>query len=344
MAADVELFPKQLDVIYGAAGVLAKAVARRRRTTSSRSRPFRLAKSFPACRRSMRWNPARSNARRTPLYFYAGKDPTLAFATGTPFGMNTRQQEAWWHFGGGKEIINETLAKFKAISFPAGNSGTQMGGFFRKEIQSVDDLKGLKFRIGGFGGRVLAKLGVVPQGIAPGDLYPALERGTIRCGGFVGPADDEKLGCTASRNIIIIPASGKAGAMMHLAVGLRPMKSCRQTTRRFFSMHAKLPTRHDGRLRREEPACPAPHDCERCGVARLPPAGDGSVAEAANELYAEIAASNEGFKKALESYNSFPGRRAVVVAGGRLTPLTPLWSAPRAGADRLSTAGRLLMT
>ena len=118
----------------------------------------------------------------TPTNFYVAKDPTLGFGTGVPFGLNNRQQQAWWVFGGGAEIVNAALHKLNVHGIPAGNSGTQTGGWFRKEINSVEDLKGLKFRISGMGGQVLAKLGVVPQQIAPGDVYAALERGTIDAG------------------------------------------------------------------------------------------------------------------------------------------------------------------
>ncbi|MET0605346.1 MAG: ABC transporter substrate-binding protein, partial [Beijerinckiaceae bacterium] len=186
-------FPKQLDVIFGAAVVLAKTLGE---ITDGKFQiqTFAAGEIAPGLQALDAVQSGSVECAQTPVYFYAGKDPTLAFGTGTPFGLNARQQHAWWHYGGGAEIINASLAKFNAIGFPAGNSGTQMGGFFRKEINTLDDLKGLKFRIGGFGGQVMAKLGVVPQNIAPGDLYPALERGTIDAAEFTVPADDEKLG------------------------------------------------------------------------------------------------------------------------------------------------------
>lgn len=300
-------FPKQLDVIYGAAGVLSKAVAEAT-DNKFQIQTFSAGEIVPGLQALDAVESGAVECAQTPLYFYAGKDPTLAFATGTPFGMNTRQQEAWWHFGGGREIINETLAKFKTICFPAGNSGTQMGGFFRKEIQSVDDLKGLKFRIGGFGGRVMAKLGVVPQGIAPGDLYPALERGTIDAAEFVGPADDEKLGLHRVAKYYYYPGFWEGGAMMHLAVGL--------------DAYNKLPKHYQAILQH---ACEVANKNMMGGFdAKNPPALRRMIAsgaelrafplpvmeaslKAANELYAEIATTNEGFKKALESYNAFRG-------------------------------------
>src|SRR3954463_15382813 len=130
----------------------------------------------------------------TANYYYFGKDPTFAFAASMPFGLNTRQQNAWMRHGGGLELMREFFRDYNIHNIPAGNTGAQMGGWFRKEIKTVADLKGLKMRMGGTAGLVLAKLGVVPQIIAGGDIYPALEKGTIDAAEWVGPYDDEKLG------------------------------------------------------------------------------------------------------------------------------------------------------
>jgi TRAP-type mannitol/chloroaromatic compound transport system substrate-binding protein len=130
----------------------------------------------------------------TASYYYFGKDAAFTFGTALPFGVNTRGMNAWLRFGEGQTLLNELYAKFNCIGFAAGNTGAQMGGFFRKEIKTVDDLKGLKFRVGGFAGTILQRLGVVPQQLAAGDIYPALEKGTIDAAEWVGPYDDEKLG------------------------------------------------------------------------------------------------------------------------------------------------------
>ena len=126
--------------------------------------------------------------------FYIGKDPTFAFDTSLPFGLNSRQHIAWLYYGGGRELVNDFLKGFNAYAIPSGNTGAQMGGWFRKEIKTVEDLKGLKFRIAGLGGTILSRLGVVPQTLGGGDIYQALERGTIDAAEFSGPYDDEKLG------------------------------------------------------------------------------------------------------------------------------------------------------
>jgi len=127
-------------------------------------------------------------------YYYVGKDPTFAFATTLPFGMNTRHHNAWMICGGGLELVNDFLRDYNIVYVPGLHTGAQMGGWFRKEIKTLEDLKGLKFRIAGFAGQVLTKLGVIPQQIAGGDIYPALEKGTIDAAEWVGPYDDERLG------------------------------------------------------------------------------------------------------------------------------------------------------
>jgi TRAP-type mannitol/chloroaromatic compound transport system substrate-binding protein len=133
-------------------------------------------------------------AGQTAGYYYMGKDPTLAFETGVPFGLAPRQQQAWLHEGGGLALLRERYARFGVINFPAGNTGVQMGGWFNRPVRSREDLRGLKMRIPGLGGRVMDSLGVLVQNLPGGEIYPALERGAIDATEWVGPFDDEKLG------------------------------------------------------------------------------------------------------------------------------------------------------
>src|SRR5205085_8415056 len=130
----------------------------------------------------------------TAMYYYWGKDPAMTFGTALPFGLNSRQMYSWLHHAGGNELLNEVLKNFNCFGIAAGNTGAQMGGWFRSEIKTPADLKGLKFRVGGFAGSILSRLGTVPQQLAGGDIYPALEKGTIDAAEWVGPYDDEKLG------------------------------------------------------------------------------------------------------------------------------------------------------
>jgi TRAP-type mannitol/chloroaromatic compound transport system substrate-binding protein len=130
----------------------------------------------------------------TASYYWKGKDISTVFFTTVPFGMNADEQYAWFYYGGGNELMQKTYDKFKVLSFPGGNTGVQMGGWFQKEIKTLDDLKGLKMRIPGLAGEVFAKLGVNVTNIPPGELYTSLDRGTIDALEWVGPAMDIKMG------------------------------------------------------------------------------------------------------------------------------------------------------
>jgi len=127
-------------------------------------------------------------------YYWNGKDISFLPLTTMPFGMTTPEQYAWFYYGDGMELMQKAYGKNGMLSFPGGNTGSQMGGWFRKEINSLDDLKGLKMRIPGFAGQVLAKLGVTVTNIPPGELYTSLERGTIDALEWVGPGMDIKMG------------------------------------------------------------------------------------------------------------------------------------------------------
>jgi TRAP-type mannitol/chloroaromatic compound transport system substrate-binding protein len=130
----------------------------------------------------------------TAPYYYWGKDPAFTLGTALPFGLNSRQMNAWMLFGGGRELFLDFYKQYNVRNVPCGNTGAQMGGWFRKEIKTPADFKGLKMRIAGFAGRVMERLGVVPQQLGGADLYPSLERGTIDAAEWVGPYDDERLG------------------------------------------------------------------------------------------------------------------------------------------------------
>ena len=130
----------------------------------------------------------------TASYYWKGKDATTTLFTTVPFGMTMSEQESWLFYGGGLELMQKCYAKFGVYSFPGGNTGVQMGGWFRKEIKSLEDLKGLKMRIPSVAGEVFAKLGVNVTNIAPGELYTALDRGTIDALEWVGPGMDIKMG------------------------------------------------------------------------------------------------------------------------------------------------------
>src|SRR4051812_29687350 len=186
-------WPKSLDTLYGGCEYFAKRIAE---ITDNKFQVqvFAAGEIVPGLQVLDAVQNGTVEMGNTALYYYWGKDPAFTFGTALPFGLNSRQMISWLRFGNGDDLLNELLKGYNCIGFPAANTGAQMGGWFRKEIKSVDDLQGLKFRIGGFGGSIIAKVGVVPQQLAAGDIYPALEKGTIDAAEWVGPYDDEKLG------------------------------------------------------------------------------------------------------------------------------------------------------
>src|SRR5882757_6549140 len=185
-------WPKSLDTIFGGAEHFSNRVAEAT-DNKFQIRAFAGGEIVPALQVLDAVQNNTVEMGHTASYYYVGKDPTFTFDTTMPFGMNKRQQDAWM-YGGGLQLLRDFFKDYNVYNIPAGNTGSQMGGWYRKEIKTVDDLKGLKFRIGGWAGSVLTKLGVVPQQIAGGDIYPALEKGTIDAAEWVGPYDDEKLG------------------------------------------------------------------------------------------------------------------------------------------------------
>jgi TRAP-type mannitol/chloroaromatic compound transport system substrate-binding protein len=157
----------------------------------------------------------------TAPYYYTGKDPAFAFGSNIPFGLNARQQNAWWYEGGGREAMSGLFKDYGMVEFNAGNTGAQMGGWYRKEIKTVADLQGLKIRIAGIAGEVLARVGAVPQQLAGSEIYQALERGTIDAAEWVGPYDDEKLGFNKVAKYYYYPAFWEGGPQLSLIINAK---------------------------------------------------------------------------------------------------------------------------
>ncbi len=166
-------WPKSLDTLYGGCEYFASA-SPRSPTINSKFNRLPVGKLSPVCRCSMPCRTARSRSA-IPRCTITG-DPAFTFGTALPFGLNTRQHISWLYVGGGTEMLNDLLKEYNCLGIPTGSTGAQMGGWFRKEIKSSEDLKGLKFRVGGFAGTIIAKVGGVPQQIAAGDIYPARSR------------------------------------------------------------------------------------------------------------------------------------------------------------------------
>ena len=170
----------------------------------------------------------------TAPYYYIGKDPAFAFATAVPFGLNARQQNAWMYYGGGMEAMAALFKEYGCVQFPAGNTGVQMGGWYRKEIKSLADMKGLKMRVAGLAGQVLAKLGVVGPQLAGGEIYQALERGTIDAAEWVGPYDDEKLGFQKVAKYYYYPGWWEGGPQLSAIVNLKQWEALPKHYRSIF--------------------------------------------------------------------------------------------------------------
>ena len=298
-------FPKSLDTIFGAADIISKRVAE---TTDNRFqiRVFSAGEIVPGLQVLDAVQNGTVECGHTAPYYYIGKDPAFAFATALPFGLNARQQNAWMYYGGGLEAVADLFKDYGCIQFVAGNTGAQMGGWFRKEIKSVADLKGLKFRIGGLGGSVLAKLGVIAQQIAGGDIYPALERGTIDAAEWVGPYDDEKLGFNKVAKFYYYPGWWEGGPQLSAVVNLKKWGELPRSYQSAFEaacaeanvhMVARYDSKNPEALRRLV-----------TGGAQLRafprPVMEASL-KAANELYGELAQKSAHFKRIYEGWSRF---------------------------------------
>jgi TRAP-type mannitol/chloroaromatic compound transport system substrate-binding protein len=157
----------------------------------------------------------------TASYYYIGKGNAVAFGTTVPFGLTAQQQNAWFFEGGGLALLQELYAeRFNVIQFPAGNTGAQMGGWFRREINTVADLQGLKMRIPGLGGQVMAKLGVTVQALPGNEIFQALQTGAVDAAEWVGPYDDEKLGLNTAAEYYYHPGWWEPGAALEVQINL----------------------------------------------------------------------------------------------------------------------------
>jgi TRAP-type mannitol/chloroaromatic compound transport system substrate-binding protein len=298
-------FPKTLDTIFGAGDVFTKAVAEAtdRRFEIQLFAPGEIVPPFSALDAVQ--NGTVECAHSGTLY-YVGKDPTFSFGTTMPFGLNARQQNAWWSEGGGAELFAEFLKDYNVVAFAAGNTGAQMGGFFRKEINSLADLQGLKMRIAGIGGRVMARLGVVPQQLGPGEIYPALERGTIDATEWIGPYDDIRLGFHKVAPFYYGPGWFEGGALTHIFVNQQSYERLPKAYQQILQLaaakaHNTMLERYDARNMK------ALKDLLGQGANLrffprdvLDKAYDESFA-----MYDEIARENPRFKKMYENWSAF---------------------------------------
>lgn len=298
-------FPKSLDTIYGGAEVLAKMVSE---ATEGKFviQPFAAGEIVPGLQAADAASEGTVDCCHTVAYYYWGKNPAWALGAAVPFGLSARAQNAWQYHGGGIDLFNEFLATQNLFGLPGGNTGVQMGGWYRKEIKTVEDLKGLKVRIGGFAGAVAEKLGVVPQQIAGGDIYPALEKGTIDGAEWVGPYDDQKLGFAKVAPYYYYPGWWEGGPTVHFMFnkeryeGLPAhyqsiLRSCCQAT------DADMLEKYDWK----NPTALKELVAGGAKLMPFPPEVLEAFFNAANEVYAELDATNPEWKKIWDSIKAF---------------------------------------
>ena len=210
-------FPKSLDTIFGGAETFAKQVKAMSGGKFDVS-VHAAGELMPALGVVDGVQQGSIEACHTAPYYFFGKNEAFGLGCAIPFGLNSRQMSAWMFEGNGLKLMREFYAGYNIVNFPCGNTGAQMGGWFRKEIKSMADIKGLKFRIGGFGGKVFERLGGIPQNIPGGDIYPALEKGTIDAAEWVGPYDDQKLGFNKVAPYYYYPGWWEGGPELDLFV------------------------------------------------------------------------------------------------------------------------------
>lgn len=207
-------FPRNLDVLFGTAESICRRVGQ---ITDGKFRitAFPGGEIAPPLAALDAVQSGAVECAHTAPYYYVGKEPGFAFFTAIPFGLNNRMYNAWFRHGGGRELNAELMGEYNITSFPAGDTGAQMGGWFRNEVRDLAALNGLKFRIAGFAGQVFQRLGAAPTQVAAADIYPSLERGTLDAVEFVGPHDDEKLGFVRVARFYYAPGFWEPGARLH---------------------------------------------------------------------------------------------------------------------------------
>jgi TRAP-type mannitol/chloroaromatic compound transport system substrate-binding protein len=298
-------FPRSLDTIYGAAEVFAKIV------NDGSSGKFQVSvhqagELVPAFGVVDAVQNGTVEAAATAPYYFFGKDETFALDCAVPFGMNSRQMTAWMYEGNGLTLTREFYHNYNIVNFPMGNTGAQMGGWYRKELKTVEDLKGLKMRIGGFAGRVLERIGGVPQNIPGGDIYPALEKGTIDAAEWVGPYDDEKLGFNKIAPFYYYPGWWEGGPQLSLYVNNKAWDALTPEYKALVEAaashgHVQMQARYDAR----NPAALKRLVAGGTKLRAMPRDIMDLAFKAANELYAELSNKNANWKKVYEDWVKF---------------------------------------
>jgi TRAP-type mannitol/chloroaromatic compound transport system substrate-binding protein len=298
-------WPKSLDTLFGGAVDFAEAVAAAT-DNKFQIQTFAAGEIVPALQALDAASNGTVEVAHTASYYYFGKDPTFGIGTSIAFGPNQRLNQGWYYEGGGKDALNEFYKKYNVTMFVGGNTGCQMGGWFRKEINSVGDLKGLKFRIGGFPGKVIAKLGGVPQLIGAPDIYPSLEKGVIDAAEWVGPYDDEKLGFYKVAKNYYTPGWWEGGSMINIFINMDKWNSLPKSYQAIVQNAAAWANdRMVAKYDKLNPPALKRLIANGVKLHAFSPAIMEACWKAANELHHEIAGTNASFKKVYESMMAF---------------------------------------
>ena len=298
-------WPKSLDTIFGGAQTVCDRVAALT-NGNFQITPYAAGEIVPGLQVVDAVQAGTVQCGHTPSYYYKGKNSALVFATSVPFGFTAQQQNAWLYHGGGLAAIQKVYAQFNIINFPAGNTGAQMGGWFRREINTLADLNGLKMRIPGLGGDVMNKLGVNVQVLPGGEVYLALERGAIDAAEWAGPYDDEKLGLHKAAKYYYYPGWWEPGPTLDVLVNLDAWNNLPQQYQEIFQTAAyeanlNMLAKYDA-LNREALAKLVAQGTElRAFSSEIMQAAQ----KAAFEIYAENASKNDSFKEVYQQWKKF---------------------------------------
>ncbi|GAC1528266.1 MAG: TRAP transporter substrate-binding protein [Ramlibacter sp.] len=298
-------FPKSLDTIFGAAETFSHAVK------AMSGGKFEVSvhaagELMPALGVVDGVQQGSIEIAHTAPYYFFGKDECFGLGCAIPFGLNSRQMTAWMYEGNGLKLMREFYAKYNIVNFPGGNTGAQMGGWFRKEVKSLEDMKGLKFRIGGFGGKVIERIGGIPQNIPGGDIYPALEKGTIDAAEWVGPYDDLKLGFSKIAPFYYYPGWWEGGPELDFFINQKA----------FDSLSAEYKAVVQSAASHAHVVMQARYDAVNPGALKQLVAGGTKLRpfpadminasfKAAMDLYAELNTKNESWKKIYADFSKF---------------------------------------
>ncbi len=298
-------FPKSLDTIFGGAEVFAKKVS------DMTGGKFQISthaagELMPAFGVVDGVQGGTVEVAHTAPYYFFGKDETFAIGCAIPFGLNSRQMTAWMYEGNGLKLMREFYAKYNIINFPGGNTGAQMGGWYRKEIKGLDDIKGLKMRIGGFAGKVLERMGAVPQNIPGGEIYQALEKGTIDAAEWVGPYDDKKLGFNKVAPFYYYPGWWEGGPQLDIMINTKAFEALSPEYKAIIESasayaHVDMQAKYDAR----NPQALKDLVASKVQVLPFPKAVMDAAFKESMSLYEELNGKNANWKKVYDDYAAF---------------------------------------